>query len=160
MVSATADVSDGDEGRRLHLCTLELRQYGGLGACEGEVRTVRVVDDSLLVKQLVAEPGQGRVLVVDGAASRRVALFGESSARTAIANGWAGIVINGCLRDSAQLAALPLHLKALATCPVRSGKHGVGELDVPVLLGDLRVVSGDRIWSDGDGILVAPAGGA
>jgi regulator of ribonuclease activity A len=102
----------------------------------------------------VAEPGEGRVLVIDGGGSLRVALLGDMVAGLAAANGWVGIVVNGCVRDAAVLRHLPLGIKALGTCPRPSGKEGAGELDVPVEIGGITIHPGARLVSDDDGLIV------
>jgi regulator of ribonuclease activity A len=111
-------------------------------------------EDNVLLRRCLGEPGGGRVLVVDGGASRRCALAGENIASLALANGWAGIVINGCVRDSAVLAELAVGVTALATHPRASGKSGVGELDVPVTFGGITFRPGALIASDDDGLVV------
>ena len=110
------------------------------------------------MKQRVAEPGEGRVLVVDGGGSLRCALVGDNVAGLALASGWAGIVLNACVRDVEALAALPIGIKALGTNPRPSGKTGEGEIDVVVSFGGAAFRPGDLLHSDEDGILVLPAG--
>jgi regulator of ribonuclease activity A len=156
-VTSTADLLD--ERPDALVCLLPLEQFGGLPAFEGPVSTVRCFEDNVLVKARVAEPGQGRVLVVDGGGSVRVALLGDMVAGLAAANGWAGIVINGCVRDVAVLRHLPLGIKALGTCPRPSGKDGSGEVDVPLEFGGITIHPGARLVSDDDGVVVLPAGG-
>ena len=102
------------------------------------------------------EPGKGRVLVVDGGGSKRCALLGDNIAAMAAANGWAGIIIHGCIRDSADIAAMPLGVKALATHPLKSAKRDAGLRDVPVSFAGVRVRPGDWVYADGDGVLVSP----
>ena len=123
----------------------ELAQFGGLTAFAGPVATVRCFEDNVLVKGRVAEPGEGRVLVIDGGGSFRVALLGDMIAGLAAANGWAGIVLNGCVRDVAVLRHLPIGIKALGTCPRPSGKEGAGDVDVPVELGGITIHPGARL---------------
>ena len=112
----------------------------------------------MLLKQRVSEPGLGRVLVVDGGGSLRVALLGDMVAGLAAANGWAGLVINGCVRDVAVLRHLPIGIKALASNPRPSGKAGAGEIDVPVEIGGITIRPGAQLASDDDGIVVLDAG--
>ncbi len=99
--------------------------------------------------------GQGRVLVVDGGGSRRHSLFGGNLGRAAVKNGWAGVIVYGCIRDSAELAALPLALRALGTMPLRSEKRGEGERDVPVRFAGVTFRPGDFVYADMDGIVVS-----
>jgi regulator of ribonuclease activity A len=152
-VTSTSDLYDEHRGRAI-VCELQLRQFGGVRAFSGEIATVRCSEDNVLVKRRVAEPGNGRVLVVDGGGSLRCALAGDSIAGTALASGWAGLVINGCVRDVDALGRLEIGIKALGTCPRPSGKEGHGALDVPVVFGAATFTPGARLWSDEDGIIV------
>lgn len=152
-VRATADILD-EYGDRAAVCELQLRQFGGARAFEGEVRTVSCCEDNELLKQRVAEPGRSRVLVVDGGGSLRVALVGDMVAGLARDNGWAGLVIHGCVRDAAALGGVDLGIKALGTNPRRSGKTGAGEIDVPVTFGGVTFRPGAFLWSDDDGVVV------
>jgi regulator of ribonuclease activity A len=151
-VTSTADLLD--EHPDALVCLLPFAQLGGLPAFEGPVSTVCCFEDNVLVKARVAEPGEGRVLVIDGGGSLRVALLGDMVAGLAAANGWVGIVVNGCVRDAAVLRHLPLGIKALGACPRPSGKEGAGEVDVPVELGGISIHPGARLVSDDDGIIV------
>jgi regulator of ribonuclease activity A len=151
-VTATADLLD--EHPNAAVCTLVFHQFGGMASIDGRVATVRCFEDNVLVKQLVSEPGEGRVLVVDGGGSRRIALVGDNVAGLALENGWAGLIINGCVRDSAELRGLALAIKALGTHPKPSSKTGAGELDVPVTFGEVTFHPGARVASDDDGIVV------
>ena len=153
MATSTADILDEHPDRAL-VCTLTFRQFGGHRAFEGPIGTVRCHEDNVLVKRRVAEPGEGRVLVVDGGGSFRVALLGDNVAGLARDNGWAGIVVHGCVRDAAALAGLDLGIKALGTCPRPSGKQGEGEVDVPVSFGGVIFHPGAMLHSDDDGIVV------
>ncbi len=155
MATSTADILD-EHPDRAQVCTQTFRQFGGARAFEGPTTTVRCHEDNVLVKQLVAEPGGGRVLVVDGGGSLRVALLGDNVAGLARTNGWAGILVHGCVRDAAALAELDLGIKALGACPRPSGKRGEGEgeVDVPVTFGDVTFVPGAMLYSDDDGIVV------
>jgi regulator of ribonuclease activity A len=152
-VSSTSDRYD-ELGRRAIVCELPFRQFGGVRAFSGEIATVRCLEDNVLVKQRVAEPGNGRVLVVDAGGSLRCALVGDNVAGAALANGWAGLVINGCVRDVDALAELAIGIKAIGTCPRPSNKHGNGAIDVPVVFGAATFRPGAMLWSDEDGILV------
>jgi regulator of ribonuclease activity A len=151
-VTSTADLLD--EHLDAAVCELELEQFGGVASFDGEIATVRCFEDNVLVRQRVSEPGNGRVLVVDGGGSLRVALVGDTIAGLALASGWAGLVINGCVRDSAALRRLGLGIKALGTHPKPSAKHGDGELDVPVTFGGITFTPGARLAGDDDGVVV------
>ena len=152
-MTATADVLD-EHGDAAQTCELELRQFGGVSSFEGPIATVRCFEDNLLVKQRAGEPGEGRVLVVDAGGSLRRALVGDMVAGAAQENGWAGLVIWGCVRDVAALRQLPLGIKALGSNPRPSAKDGAGEVDVPVTFGGVTFRPGAMLYSDDDGIAV------
>lgn len=150
----TCDVFDADE--TLQSCSLQFRDLGGLARFAGPVRTVRCHRDNGLVKQVLNTPGEGAVLVVDGAGSLESALMGDLIAAAAVRNGWAGVVVNGAIRDRAVVGTLELGVKALGTNPRKSAKDGAGELDVTVEFGGVAFIPGARLWADEDGILVTP----
>lgn len=149
----TADLID-DHGDTLRSCATQFRQYGGHAVFSGPIRTVRCHEDNGIVKQLLNSPGEGAVLVVDGNASMRTALMGDMIAESALANGWAGVVINGAVRDTVALAGLELGVKALGSNPRKSAKDASGRLDEPVVFGDVAFVPGEWLYSDHDGIVV------
>jgi regulator of ribonuclease activity A len=153
-VTPTPDLCDR-YGDRVQVAEPLFRDFGGRGAFAGEIETVRVVEDNALVRRVLEDVGRGRVLVVDGQGSRRCALLGGRLAGLAAANGWAGIVVNGCVRDVAELAAAALGVKALAACPRPPGKTGAGERGVPVTFAGITFTPGHRVWGDEDGLVVA-----
>ena len=118
------------------------------------LRTIRCDQDNALVKSTLAKNGAGQVLVVDGGGSLHTALMGDLIAATAVLNGWAGVIINGAVRDVAALRRLDLGIKALGSNPRKSAKDGLGELDVPVTFGGVQFLPGQQLWSDDDGIVV------
>lgn len=128
---------------------------GGLRAFGGPVSTVKCFEDNALVKAALDAPGKGRVLVVDGGGSLRRALVGGNLARAAAVNGWAGIVVDGCVRDAAEIAAEPIGICALALMPMPTVKRGEGQRDVPVQICGIWVNPGDWLYADQDGIVVA-----
>ncbi len=152
-MTSTADILDEHPAEAL-VCRLPFRQFGGLASFEGVVSTLRCHEDNVLLKQRLSEPGEGRVLVVDGGGSLRVALLGDMMAGLAAANGWVGLVVHGGVRDVAVLRHLPLGIKALGSNPRPSGKTGVGEIDVPVEFGGVTFHPGAMLYSDDDGIVV------
>lgn len=133
-----------------------LRDFGGAAVFAGPISTIRVLEDNVLVRAALEEPGEGRVLVVDGGGSLRCALLGDQLGNLARANGWMGIVVHGCVRDADALARLPVGLRALATHPRKSAKQGDGERDVPVTFAGVTFVPGHHLYADGDGVVVAP----
>ena len=152
-MTPTADLLDQhpDAG----VCQLQFRSFGA-PAFSGPAATVRCREDNVLLKQLVEEAGDGRVIVVDGAGSLRCALLGDTIARRAKENGWAGIIVNGCVRDTAALDELGLGVKALGTNPRPSRKEGQGETDVGVTFGGATFAPGAIVHADLDGVVVLP----
>jgi regulator of ribonuclease activity A len=151
----TADLVD-QYGTELRVCETQFRQFGGCRAFTGPVRTVSCHEDNGLLRELVRAPGSGRVLVVDGGGSLRAALVGDMLAGAALANGWAGLILHGAVRDSAALAGLDLGVKALGTNPRPGGKTGAGAVDVPVSFGGVTFHPGDVLHADDDGIVLLP----
>jgi regulator of ribonuclease activity A len=149
----TADLFD-ERGEELQSLSLQLLNLGGRVRFSGSIRTLRCHRDNGLVKQLLNSPGDGAVLVVDGAGSLESALMGDLIAAAAVQNGWSGVVINGAIRDRVAVADLDLGVKALGSNPRKSAKDGVGEVDVPVEFGGVTFTPGRTLWSDEDGILV------
>jgi regulator of ribonuclease activity A len=156
---ATADLYD-EHGEALQSCDLQFRQFGGRSRFSGRAVTVACHEDNALLKSVLSEPGEGRVLVVDGGGSVHTALMGDLIAGLAVGNGWSGAVINGAVRDVATLRTLDLGIKALGSNPRKSGKTGAGERDVPVEFGGVTFTPGDEVWSDDDGIVVLGTGRA
>jgi regulator of ribonuclease activity A len=149
---ATADILD-EHGGRASVCATVFLQFGRRRAFAGTISTVRCDEDNVVLRRRLSEPGNGRVLVVDGGGSRRVALVGEKVASLARDNGWAGLVINGCVRDVAALSKLEVGIRAIGTTPRASGNGGLGEIDVPVTFGDVTFRPGDTLFSDEDGVV-------
>lgn len=152
-MTSTADLYDM-HGDALQSLSLQLRSFGGHPAFEGPTRTIRCFQDNALVKQILATAGEGAVLVIDGAGSLGTALMGDLIAQSAVDAGWAGVIIHGCVRDSAALGGIPLGVKALGTNPRKSAKDGVGEIDVTVEFGGVVFRPGARVYADEDGVLV------
>lgn len=153
MTTSTADLYD-ERGTELDSLSLPLADFGGHVAFDGPVRTVRCHRDNALVKEVLASPGDGAVLVIDGAGSLESALVGDMIAGSAIEHGWAGIIVNGAVRDREALAGLPLGIKAAGSNPRTSAKAGVGEVDVNVTIGGVVFAPGKHVWADADGVLV------
>jgi regulator of ribonuclease activity A len=154
MTFSTADLFDQFEAQ-VSSCTTQFRQFGGVKNFRGPIATVRCFQDNALVKQVLSKPGEGRVLVVDGAGSLVTALMGDLIAGLAVSNGWSGVVIHGAIRDTEAVAKLELGVKALGSNPKKSAKKGEGELDVPVSFGGVTFTPGHWLYSDADGILVS-----
>lgn len=154
MSFATADLVDA-HGDIVQSCEAQFRQYGGRVRFHGQIRTIKSTEDNALVKQTLATPGNGAVLVIDGGASLRCALVGDLMAGSAQKNGWAGLVIWGAVRDTVALAGLDVGIKALGSNPWKSSKNGTGQVDVPVSFGGVEFRPGSWLYSDEDGILVS-----
>ncbi len=150
----TADLCD-EHAADVRVAAPIFRDYGGNMAFKGPVSTVQVYEDNVLVRAALEESGAGRVLVVDGGGSLGCALVGDLLAALAQRNGWAGLVVHGCIRDSATVARLAIGVKALATNPLRSAKLGAGARDVPVSFAGLTFTPGHYLYADEDGIIVA-----
>lgn len=154
----TCDLCDEhktDDSGRFRVLPPVFRDYGAVGAFAGSVVTVKCFEDNSLVKSAVEGPGEGRVLVVDGGGSLRRALMGGNLAASAAQNGWAGVVIDGCVRDVAELAVSQVGIRALALVPMPPVRRGVGERDVPVSVQGVRIAPGDWLYADADGIVVS-----
>ncbi|OMC38221.1 ribonuclease E activity regulator RraA [Mycobacterium sp. IS-1264] len=149
----TADLVDAI-GPDVRSCDVQFRQFGGRAEFAGPISTVRCFEDNALLKSVLSQPSAGGVLVIDGAGSLHSALVGDVIAELARSNGWAGLVINGAVRDAATLRDIDIGIKALGTNPRKSAKTGAGERDVEVNLGGVTFVPGDTAYSDDDGIVV------
>ena len=154
MTFATADLYDEYE-EKLQIATPMFNDYGGNLKFCGPVSTVDVFEDNSLVRAALEEPGEGRVLVVDGGASLKCALLGDMLAELGKDNDWAGIIIYGCIRDSAVIANIAIGVKALNTNPRKSVKKGIGDRDISVDFADVIISPGDYIYADEDGIVVS-----
>jgi regulator of ribonuclease activity A len=131
------------------------RSYGGHSCFGGEIVTVKCFEDNSRVKELAAQDGRGKVMVVDGGGSLRRALLGDLVAESAVRNGWAGFLIFGCVRDVAAIAALPLGIMALNACPVKTERKNIGDVNVPIAFAGQAFHPGEYIYADGSGILVS-----
>ncbi|WAM50133.1 ribonuclease E activity regulator RraA [Vreelandella venusta] len=129
--------------------------YGGIDSFYGPIRTVKCFEDNSLVKQAVAEPGDGAVLVVDAGGSYRCAMLGDMLAEQAAKNGWAGVVMYGCVRDVDILATLPLGVQALGSHPRKSEKRGEGLRDIPITFAGATLHTGQWLYADNNGIIIA-----
>ncbi|SIO03929.1 putative 4-hydroxy-4-methyl-2-oxoglutarate aldolase [Salinivibrio sp. ES.052] len=133
---------------------IQWRDYGAVNTFEGRVRTVRCYHDNSKVKALLATPGDGQVLVVDGSGAMDRALLGDLIGQSAVDNGWAGIVIAGPVRDVATLATLPVGIKALGVCPIKTQKRDQGDVDVSITLEGVTMTAGMYLYADLNGVVV------
>ncbi|MEO0369627.1 MAG: ribonuclease E activity regulator RraA [Pseudomonadota bacterium] len=154
MMLSTPDICDQYPKDVLVLDPL-FKDYGGRHSFYGQVVTIKCFEDNSVVKKLVDEPGEGRVIVMDGGGSLRRAILGDMLAANAVKNGWAGLIINGCIRDCDEIAALDLGVKALATHPVKTEKRGLGDLNIEVTFGGHTIRPNDWIYADRNGIVLS-----
>lgn len=157
---ATCDLCDAhkhDASGAFRVLAPVFRDFGGLRKFSGLVTTVKCFEDNSRVKAAVESPGYGRVLVVDGGGSLRRALLGGNLGAAAAKNGWAGVVIDGCVRDVAELAQSLVGIRALASMPLPTERRNEGQRDVPVQIQGVWVRPGDWLCADEDGMVVMPA---
>lgn len=154
MTIKTTDLCD-EHSDSLRILAPIFLDYGGVRAFGGPVSTVKIFEDNSLVRTALEEPGKGRVLVVDGGGSMRCALLGDNLAELGRDHGWSGVLVYGCIRDSADIAGIDIGVKALNTHPLKSVKKGVGERDVPVTFGGVTIRPGDYLYADEDGVVVS-----
>ncbi|GEN22277.1 ribonuclease E activity regulator RraA [Halomonas cupida] len=150
---ATPDICDAYP--EIAVCDPVFINFGGIEAFFGPVRTVKCFEDNSLVKEAVTEPGEGAVLIVDAGGSTRCAMLGDMLAEQAAGNGWAGVVMYGCVRDIDVLAETDLGIQALGAHPRRSEKRGEGIRDIPVTFAGVTFTPGQWVYADNNGILVA-----
>lgn len=157
----TADLCDRHETEvrsgQVRVVEQLFRAYGGLASFHGPMATLKLYEDNSLVRQALEAPGHGRVLVIDGGGSRRCALVGDQLAQLGAKNGWAGLVVFGCIRDARAIGSIPIGVFALATHPLKSIKKGIGEMDIPITFGGVTFNPGEYLYADADGILVSPS---
>ena len=154
MLDLLPDLFD-DYSEQLQLAEPLFNDYGGKSIFSGEIITVSCFNDNSKVKELVATDGSGKVMVVDGKASVIRALLGDMLAEKAVANGWQGIVINGCIRDAGTIATLALGVKALGCNPIKTEKLGIGEVNVTVEFAGLTFIPGQFIYGDANGLAIS-----
>jgi regulator of ribonuclease activity A len=157
---ATCDLCDAhknDATGSFRVLPPVFKNFGAIDKFSGEVVTIKCFEDNSLVKAAVDSAGLGRVLVVDGGASLRRALLGGNLGAAAAKNGWAGVVIDGCVRDVAELAQCHTGIRALAAMPLPTEKRGEGQAGVAVQIQGVWVRPGDWLYADEDGMVVMPA---
>lgn len=153
MTLTTADLCDRF-GAAVQICRSPLVSFGATPSFAGPIATIRCLRDNGLIRDAARQPGAGQVLVVDGGGVLDCALVGGEIGANAARNGWAGIVINGCVRDLDELESLAIGIRALGTWPQRGAREGDGETDVTVSFGEVRFEPGHWLCADRDGIVV------
>ena len=156
MLDLLPDLFD-DHADQLSLAQPLFNDYGGKKIFHGEIVTVSCFNDNSKVKELVATDGRNKVMVVDGKASITHALLGDMLAEQAVKNGWQAIVINGCIRDAGTIATLPLGVKALGCCPIKTEKLGQGEINTVISFAGLSFIPGQTIYGDSNGLAISKA---
>jgi regulator of ribonuclease activity A len=151
----TADICDEFPNDVKVAAPIGFRDFGGNKTFFGKIRTLKCFEDNSHVRTILNENGEGKVLVVDGGGSKRCALLGDMLAELGVKNKWEGIVIYGCIRDSAAISGLPIGVKALDTIPLKSVKKNIGEIDLIVHFADIDFVPNHYIYCDTDGIIVS-----
>jgi len=155
MTFKTADLSDANEGK-LQVAQPGLRDFGGNSRFHGEMVTIKAEGDFSRVREQVNLPGNGKVLVIDNAAALDCAMLGDLLAAAAVKNGWSGVIINGCIRDAADIAPMQIGVKALAANPLRGARQDRGEVNVEVEFLGAVFRPGEYLYGDEDGILLSP----
>jgi regulator of ribonuclease activity A len=153
MTTMTADLYD-ELGDDIQSLPIQFQLFGARSTFDGLIRTVKCFEDNAVLKSVLSTPGNGGVLVVDGHGSLERALMGDMIAQIAADNGWAGVVINGAIRDRVAISNIPIGVKALGTNPRKSTKAGEGETDIVLAFGGVTFRPGTKLLSDEDGILV------
>jgi len=142
-------------GHHLQIAEPIFRPFGGAKSFWGRITTAKVFEDSVLLRSILEEKVDDRVLVVDGGGSHRCALVGSELARLACDNGWRGMIVYGCVRDSLEIAQLPIGIRALHTHPLSAHVRGGGDRDPLITFAGVNFRSGHYLYADEDGIVVA-----
>lgn len=150
----TTDLCDANE-EKVRVVEPMFASYGGKASFHGRIRTLKLFEDNSFVRKAVESPGEGQVLVIDGGGSLRRALVGDQLASLAVKNGWAGILVYGCIRDSKAIGEMDIGVLALDTHPMKTVKKNVGEADIAVNFGGTTFVPGEWLYADEDGIIVS-----
>ncbi|VXD12448.1 ribonuclease E activity regulator RraA [Marinoscillum sp. 108] len=154
MTFTTSDLWDV-HGDALACAEPVFKSYGMVQSFHGQIVTLKLFEDNSLVRELLKTNGQGKVLCVDGGGSTRCALVGDLLAQLALDNQWSGLIIYGSIRDSAQIGRMPIGIKALNTCPVKSIKRNEGQINIPLNFAGVNFTPGQYVYSDADGIIVS-----
>jgi regulator of ribonuclease activity A len=158
MTFKTPDLCDefeADLGKSVRVVAPMFQHYGGRSSFSGEIVTLKIFEDNSLVREAFGENGQGKVLVIDGGGSLRCALVGDQLAILAKKNGWEGVIVYGCIRDSGDINDIDIGVRALNTHPQKSIKKGVGDRNIAVTFGGVTFHPGEYLYADEDGVLVS-----
>ena len=149
------DEFEAELGKTVRVVAPMFQRYGGRTAFSGQIVTLKIFEDNTLVRTIFGDDGNGKVLVIDGGGSLRCALVGDQLAILAQKNGWEGVVVYGCIRDSGDINGIDIGVRALNTHPQKTVKKGVGDRNLNVTFGGVTFQPGDYLYADEDGILVA-----
>jgi regulator of ribonuclease activity A len=156
MTFKTPDLCDQyADTHHLQIAEPMFRQFGGRSSFSGRVATLKVFEDNVLIRQALEQRVEDGVLVIDGGGSHRCALMGGNLAKLACDNGWQGIIVYGCIRDSVEVNALPIGIRALHTHPLKSHKRGTGDRDKLISFAGVNFRTGYYVYADEDGIVVS-----
>ncbi|MCL2297841.1 MAG: ribonuclease E activity regulator RraA [Proteobacteria bacterium] len=158
MLLKTPDLCDQFENTpdvSLQIVAPMFKRFGKKQAFSGKIVTLKIFEDNSLVREALSENGNGQILVVDGGGSMRCALLGDQLGILAEKNGWQGVIVYGCIRDSADIDQLDIGVRALDTHPKKSVKKGIGEKNIPVTFGGVTFTPGHWLCADADGVIVA-----
>lgn len=150
----TPDLCDAHD-EKVRVLEPIFNNYGGIKSFFGPAVTIKCHEDNSVVKELVSRPGQGQVIVMDGGGSMRRAILGDMLAEKAAQNGWAGLIINGCIRDVDEIGQTNLGVKAVNVHPMKTDKRGIGDLNVPVQMAGQTIHPGEWVYADNNGIIVS-----
>ena len=150
----TTDLCDAHEDK-VRVVEPMFSSFGGREAFFGRIATLKLFEDNSLVRSTLATPGDGRVLVIDGGGSLRRALVGDQLAALGVKNGWAGIVVYGCIRDSRAIGDMDIGVFAIDTHPMKTVKRNVVEAEIAVSFGGVSFVPGEWLYADEDGVIVS-----
>ncbi|GLC97999.1 putative 4-hydroxy-4-methyl-2-oxoglutarate aldolase [Cupriavidus sp. TA19] len=129
--------------------------YGGRAGFYGRIETLQCFEDARLLRSRLAEPGHGKVLVVDAGGSRRIAVLGDKMAQLGLNNGWTGVIVNGAIRDCEALAGMDFGVLAMGAVPIRGGFQGGGQCNIALTIAGIVFTPGFYAYCDADGILLS-----
>ena len=150
----TTDLCDAHE-EMVRVVEPMFNSFGGRASFFGRIATLKLFEDNSLVRNALESAGEGRVLVIDGGGSLRRALVGDQLAALGVKNGWAGIVVFGCIRDSRAIGEMDIGVFAIDTHPMKTLKKNVGDADIPVTFGGVTFNPGEWLYADEDGVIVS-----
>ncbi len=155
MIPSICDLSD-KYSELVQIATVEFRSFGGLRTFHGPITTLRCLEDNQLLRNTLKKSGMGRVMVVDGGGSLQCALVGDKLAGLMIQQGWAGVIVNGAVRDIENLRNMTVAVRALGVCPRMPEKLGVGECDINLAFAGITFRPGEYLYADENGFIVSP----